>query len=256
MAPLATIFLFALTIAATAQVSILDDTSIGGRDRYDNCLLLVRSEPQRALNAALDWEKTGNAAGTHCAAVALVALRRYTDAAIKLDKLARATPGAADSAILFDQAGNAWLLARRPSDANSSFSAAIALHPGDADLLADRARAYALAVNWNSADADLTAALARNPNRADLYILRASARHAMGRKADARTDIDQALRAQPGNADALEERAELKMEAGDSNGAKSDWQTVIAQSPHSAAATTARQNLAAVTQPATPPPAQ
>jgi tetratricopeptide (TPR) repeat protein len=254
--PLTALFLAALTIAATAQVSILDDTSIGGRDRYDNCLLLVRSEPQRALNAALDWEKTGNAAATHCAAVAMVALRRYTDAAIKLNNLARATSGAADSATLFDQAGNAWLLARRPSDANSSFSAAIALLPGDADLLVDRARGYAMAVDWRSADADLTAALAKNPNRADLYVLRASARHAMGRKLDARTDIDQALRVQPANADALEERGELKAEAGDSAGAQSDWQAVIAQSPRSSAASTARQNLAAVTQPATPPPAQ
>ena len=254
--PLSAIVLAASTAAAVAQVSILDDTSIGGSNRYDNCLLLVRSEPQRALNAALDWEKTGNAAGTHCASVALVALKRYPDAAIKLDKLARATQGAADSAALYDQAGNAWLLARRPSDANSSFSAAITLLPGDADLLADRARAYAMAVNWRAADADLTAALAKNPNRADLYVLRASARHAMGRKADARADIDQALRVQPANADALEQRGELKMEAGDSAGAQKDWQAVIAQSPRSSAAASARQNLASVTQPATPPAAQ
>jgi tetratricopeptide (TPR) repeat protein len=238
---------------AVAQVSILDDASIGGRDRYENCLLLTRSEPDRALNAALDWEKLGNAAGTHCAAVALVALHRYPDAAIKLDKLARATPGAADSAELYDQAGNAWLLARRPTDANLSFSSAIALLPGDPDLLADRARGYALATNWRSADADLTAALAKSPNRADLYVLRASARHALGRKADARVDIDQALRVQPNNPDALEERGELKMEAGDSAGAKADWQNVVAQSPRSDAASAARQNLASVAQPATPP---
>ena len=238
---------------AIAQVSILDDSSIGGRDRYENCLLLTRSEPDRALNAALDWEKQGNAAGTHCAAVALVALHRYPEAAIKLDRLARVTPGAADSAELYDQAGNAWLLARRPSDANLSFSSAIALLPGDPDLLADRARAYALAADWRAADADLTAALAKSPNRADLYVLRASARHAMGRKADARADIDQALRVQPNYADALEERGELKMEAGDSAGAKADWQAVIAQSPHSSAASAARQNLASVVQPAAQP---
>lgn len=254
--PMIAVLLVTSTAAATAQVSILDDTSIGGRNRYDNCLLLVRSEPQRALNAALDWEKMGNAAGTHCAAVALVALRRYPDAAIKLDRLARVTSGAADSAALYDQAGNAWLLARRPSDATTSFSSAIALLPGDPDLLVDRARAYALAVNWKAADADLSAALAKNPNRADLYVLRASARHAMGRKQDARADIDQALRVQPNSADALEQRGELKMEAGDSAGAQKDWQTVIAQSPRSSAAATARQNLASVTQPATPSPAK
>lgn len=249
---LSCLFTTAFIAPAAAQVSILDDASIGGRDRYENCLLLTKSEPDRALNAALDWEKMGNAAATHCAAVAMVALHRYPDAAIKLDKLARATPGAADSAELYDQAGNAWLLARRPSDATTSFSSAIALLPGDTDLLADRARAYALAANWRSADADLTAALAKSPNRADLYVLRASARHALGRKADARADIDQALRVQPNNADALEERGELKMEAGDAAGAKADWQAVVAQSPHSSAASAARQNLATTAQPVTP----
>lgn len=252
---LACLFGILFAAPAVAQVSILDDSSIGGRDRYQNCLLLTRSEPDRALNAALDWEKSGNAAGTHCAAMALVMLHRYPEAAIKLDKLARATSGATDSAELYDQAGNAWLLARKPADANASFSSAIALLPGDTDLLADRARAYALATNWKSADADLTAALAKSPNRADLYVLRASARHALGRKADARADIDQALRVQPNNADAMEERGELKMEAGDSAGAKADWQTVVAQSPHSDAASAARQNLASVAQPATPPAA-
>jgi tetratricopeptide (TPR) repeat protein len=235
------------TAPAAAQVSILDDTSIGGRDRYENCLLLVRSAPERALNAALDWEKSGNAAGSHCAAVAMVALHRYVEAGMKLDKLARVTQGAADSATLFDQAGNAWLLARRAVDAKASFSAALALQPDDPDILADRARGDALSVDWRSADADLTAALAKNPSRADLFVLRASARHALGRKPDARADIDQALRIQPTNPDAMEYRAELKMEAGDSAGAKADWQSVISQAPRSTAAATARQNLASVT---------
>ena len=252
MMPITLALLIALPVPAVAATSALDDPSIGGRDRYENCLLLIRHEPQRALDAALDWEKTGNAAASHCAALALVALRRYAEAAGRLDKLARRTPGAADSATVFDQAGNAWLLAHRPEDARLSFSAAIALFPIDPDFLADRARAYAMSVNWKSADADLSAALAKSPSRADLLILRASARHAMGRKSEARADIDQALRVEPANADALEERGELKMEAGDSAGAKSDWHNVVAQAPQSAAAARAKQNLAILNQPPAP----
>jgi tetratricopeptide (TPR) repeat protein len=244
-----------LLLPSVAAADVLDDPSVGGGDRYNNCLLLVRSEPQRALNAAQDWEKSGNHSAMHCVAVALVAMRRYSEAAGRLDKLARITPGAGDSAVLFDQAGNAWLLARQPDDARLSFSAGIALAPNNIDLLADRARAYAMSTNWKSAEADLTAALAQNPNRADLLVLRSSARHALGRKADARADVDLALRAQPGNADAMEARAELKMEAGDSAGAKVDWQTVVSQSPRSAAASTAKQNLDALNQPAATPAA-
>jgi tetratricopeptide (TPR) repeat protein len=248
-----TSFLFTFLLLPTvATADVLDDPSIGGGDRYNNCLLLTRREPQRALDAALDWEKTGNHSAMHCTAVALVALRRYPEAAGRLDKLARITPGAADSATLYDQAGNAWLLAHRADDARLSFSAAIALVPNDPDLLADRARAYALSTNWQSADADLTAALSKNPNRADLLVLRASARHAQGRKADARADIDQALRVQPDSAEALEERGEMKSEAGDNAGAKADWQAVVAKSPRSAAAVDAKQHLDALNPPPVP----
>ncbi|HEY4124131.1 MAG TPA: hypothetical protein VGM36_05920, partial [Rhizomicrobium sp.] len=55
------------TVPATAQVSVLDDMSLGGQNRYDNCLLLIRSAPQNALNAATDWEKNGGGGSAiHC----------------------------------------------------------------------------------------------------------------------------------------------------------------------------------------------
>ena len=133
-------FLFALAVLtafpAAAQVSALDDTSLGGQNRYDNCLILIRTSPLNALNAATDWEKTGGGGGSalHCEVVALVALRRYGEAGAKLDSLAKATPGSADRAALYDQAGNAWLLARRADSAQASFSAAITFKPRDADL--------------------------------------------------------------------------------------------------------------------------
>jgi tetratricopeptide (TPR) repeat protein len=245
--------LAALAVPAAAQVSPLDDATLGGQNRYDNCLILIRTAPQNALNAASDWEKTGGGGSAiHCEAVALVALRRYSEAGAKLDSLAKATPGSADRAALYDQAGNAWLLARRADNAQTSFTAAITFKPRDADLYLDRARAFALKPDWISADNDLTAALAIAPGRADLLVLRASARHALGKKADARTDIDQALKRSPGNADALEMRGDMKMEAGDQAGAKADWQAVVAQSPRSAAASTARDRLATLNQ---PPPA-
>jgi len=236
---------------AAAQVSALDDASLGGQNRYDNCLLLIRTAPQNALNAASDWEKTdGGGSAIHCESVALVALHRYSEAAGKLDALARATKNSIDRAALYDQAGNAWLLARRADNAQTSFSAAITFKPRDADLYLDRARAFAMKPDWVSANDDLTAALGFAPNRVDILVLRASARHAMGKKADARADIDQALKLAPRNADALEMRGDMKMEAGDQAGAKADWQSVVSKSPRSAAASTARDRLATLNQPA------
>ena len=249
--PLLFIFAMLAAVPAFAQVSVLDDPSIGGRDRYDNCLLLIRSAPQNALNAATDWEKTGGGGSAiHCEAVAMVALHRYSEAATKLDSLARAAASSADRAELYDQAGNAWLLARKADSAQTSFTAAIAFKPRDADLYLDRARAFALKPDWISTDNDLTAALGIAPNRVDILVLRASARHALGKKADARADIDRALKLAPSNADALEMRGDFKMEAGDQAGAKADWQAVVAQSPRSAAASTARDRLNTLSQPA------
>ncbi len=240
--------------AAAADVSVLDDPSLGGRDRYDNCLLLIRQNASRAFDAAAAWETSGgNGAATHCAALALVALKRYGEAGARLDQLGRTTGSSADRAELYDQAGNAYLLGRRAQEAQTSFTTALQLSPGDPDVLADRARAFAMKANWQAAEADLTAALLRNARRADLLVLRASARHALGRKQDARADLDLALGFEPNNAEALVERGEMKLEDGDQAGARSDWQSVIDRSPRSAAAADAKQHMDALNQPAATP---
>ena len=237
---------------ATAMVvaSLSSAARAAGTDLYDACLARAQSDPAGALMQASNWSKQGGgAAADHCAALALVGLRRYSEAASRLDALAR-SPFASDAArktALFDQAGNAWLLADRADSAIVSFTAALGVDPFDTDLLADRARALALKQNWAKADSDLSAALLVSPDRADLFVLRGSARHAMGRKAEARNDFDRALRLQPGNADALVERGTMKFEAGDTAGARADWQAAMAAAPGSPAAQSAQQNLAAAT---------
>ncbi|HUO89411.1 MAG TPA: hypothetical protein VMU08_09580 [Rhizomicrobium sp.] len=217
-----------------------------GSVQYEQCLSRAQADPEAALMMANAWRsKGGGGAAEHCAAVALVGLRRYAEAGSMLDSLARSdfASTAAVRTDIYDQAGNAWLLAGQPDRANTSFSAALAINPADADILADRARANALARNWARAESDLTAALMVSPNRADLYVLRSSARHAMGHKADARADIDRALQLQPGFPDALVERGTAKFEAGDIVGARVDWQSVLSSAPGSAAAASAQQHL-------------
>jgi len=238
-------FLFAVLL-----FSSMASGACAASDPYDDCLSRAQSDPAAALTQASNWSKQGGgAAADHCAALALVGLRRYSEAASRLDALAR-SPFAADAArktALFDQAGNAWLLAGRADSAIVSFTAALGVDPFDTDLLADRARALALKQNWAKAESDLSAALLVSPDRADLFVLRGSARHAMGRKADARSDFDRALRLQPGNADALVERGTMKFEAGDAAGARADWQAAMAAAPGSPAAQSAQQDLAAAT---------
>jgi tetratricopeptide (TPR) repeat protein len=228
------------------------------RAQYDHCLARAASNGNDALREATLWQQSGGGtAADHCLAVALVSLHRYGEAAIKLDALARGGFASDPSmrTALFDQAGNAWLLAARPDSAIISFSAALAIDPSDADLLADRARANAMKKLWARADSDLTAALLVDPGRADLLVLRGSARHAMGRKAEARADFEEALKLRPGLAEALLERGTMKLESGDVAGARADWLQVAAGAPGTAAGDAARQHLAD-TEPAPKPAAK
>ena len=245
--------MFAGTAQAAADLSVLDHSSLPGRNRYDRCLALARSDAEQALKVAIAWNNAGgDGAAGHCTAVALVELKRYPEAAARLDGLGHENVGSvAQRANLFDQAGNAWLLAHRGGDAVNSFSAALALSPRDPDVLSDRARADAMLGDWRAADSDLSAALALDNDRADLLVLRASARHALNRKADARADLEAALRIVPNYPEALVERGTLKLEAGDTKGARADWQTVVARAKGSEAAQTAEQRLNALPQPKT-----
>jgi len=213
---------------------------------YRRCLADANANPSLALNDADGWVKSGGGVpAEHCAALALVNLKRYAEAGSRLDKIAsgREKLEVAFRVSLFDQAGNAWLLAGQADKAIASFTAALAVDPLDADLLADRARAHAFNKNWAKAESDLSAALMVSPDRADLYVLRGSARHGMGRKADARADFDRALKLQPNNADALVERGTARLEGGDVAGARADWQKAMTIAPGTAAAESARQHL-------------
>jgi len=238
------VLLAALWLAAPAFAAEGSFAAPAG-ERYDRCLADVRRDAGQALASALQWEDAGGGpAASDCAALALVALRRYGEAASRLDDLARTlkvTPG--ERATLYDQAGNAWMLGGNASSAEASFTAALSLAPGDPEILTDRARAHAMRRDWPGADADLTAAIPQSADRVALYILRASARHAEGRKADAVADIDAALKLQPNNPEALLQRGAMKYEDGDTAGAKADWQSVVTLAPGSHAAQIAQQHL-------------
>ncbi|MGD0144114.1 MAG: hypothetical protein ABSC92_13225, partial [Rhizomicrobium sp.] len=84
--------------AAAADVSALDSQSLIGDSRYDRCLDLAKRNAERALEAAEAWRTSGGgAAAEHCSALALTALRRYPEAAAKLDEAAHdAMAGSAD----------------------------------------------------------------------------------------------------------------------------------------------------------------
>src|SRR5438552_13279793 len=227
------------------------DKAVTHNAAYEHCLASVKHDAAGALTEAEQWSASGGgAASLDCAALALVQLKRYGEAAQALENAARLMPAGAANAALLDQAGNASLLAGDAAKAESDFTAALAMAPKDEDILADRARARGAAKNWSGAFDDLTAVLALDPNRADIYVLRASALHAEGKKKEARADIAHALAIYPGYPEALVERGAMRMESGDISGARDDWQQVAREVPDSGAGQTARARLQQLSAPA------
>ncbi|HZQ40467.1 MAG TPA: tetratricopeptide repeat protein [Rhizomicrobium sp.] len=212
--------------------------------RYQNCLRIANLDPARALAMATEWVKNkGGAPAEHCAAVSLVELKRYPEAAGRLDALGRAPAMGNLRPEIFDQAGNAWMMAGDADKAVASFSNALTLSANDADLYADLARAQAMKKSWGEAEADLTEALRLQPRRPDLLVLRASARDAAGKFKEARQDADQALALKPAAPEALVERGEISKHVGDIAGARRDFESVVKITRNGEAADTARLEL-------------
>jgi tetratricopeptide (TPR) repeat protein len=188
---------------------------------YDACMAMA---PAQALANATAWSRAGGGApAEHCAAKALAGLKRYDEAARRLDALARApaTPSGM-RAELFAQGGNTWLLAGNGAKAAASLRSALTLSAGDADLFADLGRADAMLRNWKDAVADLNAAIDLRRD-AGLLVLRASARRALKDYRSALADLNAALVLKPGYANALMERGLLRQELGDLGGARTDF---------------------------------
>jgi tetratricopeptide (TPR) repeat protein len=212
--------------------------------RYVSCLRTANLDPGRALTLATEWSKAkGGAPAEHCAAVSLVELKRYPEAATRLDALGRAPDMGKLRPEIFDQAGNAWMMAGDADRAVASFSNALTLSANDADLYADLARAQAMRKSWGEAEGDLNEALRLQPRRVDLLILRASARDAEGKLKEARQDVDQALSLKPFAPEALVERGEIQKHAGDLPAAKRDFESVLKVQKSGESVETARQEL-------------
>jgi tetratricopeptide (TPR) repeat protein len=245
--PLRRSFLLVIALAMPVMPAYAASTLERADDklRYQDCLRLANLNPAAALGVATEWSKAkGGAPADHCAAMALVELKRYPEAATRLDALGRAAGMGNLRASVFDQAGNAWMLAGNAVKAASSFSAALALSANDADLYADLARAKAMQKAWSEVESDLNAALALQPKRADLLILRASALEAQGKMKEARDDADAALTIRPNSAEALVQRGEIARAAGDVAGARRDYQAALKIAGGGETADAARNGLA------------
>ncbi len=226
---------------ALGQRAVIDNAR-----EYADCMTLARAAPKEGFESALAWTDSGGALGArHCAAVALIGLGRYAEAARRLERLAADLhPGEADlRPSVLAQSGQAWLMAGNTDRAHAVQSAALALDPDNVEILLDRSITLATARNYWEAVDDLNRALDLAPGRPELLILRASAYRYLDALDLARDDIERALQRAPDNPDGLLERGMLRRLSGDNPGARADWLRAIALAEGTATAKTARANL-------------
>jgi tetratricopeptide (TPR) repeat protein len=214
---------------------------------HDRCVEFVHAHPKEGLERAKLWAQQGGGFyAEHCVAMALFDLHDYAASAERFQTLATAMLGmpAIERAQALDQAGQAWLAAEQPDRAKVAFDAALQLGGENADLLIDRAEAYAeLKRYWDALD-DLNRAIDLAPDRADAYIYRGAAYRHLDTLDLAMQDVQHGLSLAPDSPTGLLERGILRRLKGDIAGAREDWERVEKLAPDSPADKAAAVNLA------------
>ncbi|MEK9968153.1 MAG: hypothetical protein VW600_03390 [Ferrovibrio sp.] len=220
--------------------SVLQDAA------YQDCLSLARRSPEEGFSQAQTWQSTGGGLpAQHCAALALVEMKHYGDAADRLEKLLPLAEKQAPhlTVAILDQAANAWLLAEQPQRAKQLLDIALKAAPETPDLLIDRALSLAALNDYAAAKRDLDLALRVDPEREDALALRASARRQTGDPNGAMEDAETALAIQPRLPEALLERGILRLLKGDKRGARADLIQVRMIAPDTPAAISAGEYI-------------
>jgi tetratricopeptide (TPR) repeat protein len=214
---------------------------------HDQCVASAEKDPEAALAQAKQWSNQGGGLlADHCAAMALYDMKHYREAAQAFERLAQTMTDQdpAGRARLYDQAGQAWLVADQPGRALGDFESALRLAPNDPDLLIDRAEALADAKKYWDAIDDLNRASDLAPQKAEIYAYRAAAYRAVDSLDLARDDVEHNLRLAPDNPIGLLERGNIRRIEGDVAGARKDWLSVERIAPDSPSAGAASRNLA------------
>jgi tetratricopeptide (TPR) repeat protein len=212
---------------------------------YQRCLKLAQIRPDDGYEEALAWASMGGGeAARHCGALARIGQKQYADAAKRLEALARESRKAdVIRSEMLAQAAQAWVLDGNYDLANADQIAALALDPGNPDLLIDHAVTLGQVHHYQEAVGELNKVLVSHAYRLDALILRASAYRYLDNRKAAMTDIERALSFDPGNPEALVERGILRRLDGDDKGARADWLAVIKAAPPGPVLDEAQRNL-------------
>lgn len=253
------IVLLFLPSAVTAQTDALEEEG----KKYDQCIALAESAPDRGINMALEWQlNAGGVPARHCEAVGLFFAREYSESAARLEAIAedmrigrgmpvrgdeRATANARMLADTYGQAANAWLLGNELERAESAIVQALSIVPEHSrlehDLRIDRARIAAADEDFTLALSELEAVWGVDRTRLDILILLASAARGIENFERAETALKTYMATYPEDPAAFLELGNLRDALGDKPAARKAWLKVLSLQDQGPSAEAARANL-------------
>ena len=243
--PRTCLFLGSFLLAGLAGAA---SASTAQAQSYSGCIAVIAEDADASYDVALEWYAQGGGAGAlHCAALALTELKLYDGAATRFEEIATRPDAGSEieRAQILAQAGNAWVLAGKPTQAIAAFSNAMAYLPGDIALQLSRARTHLIADNHPAALSDLDAVIAKRPFWGEAYLLRGRSHRLSGKLRFAPADLEAALEKGASIVPTRLERGLVRQALGDIEGARDDWIYVQgAAAPADPAAVAARSYLA------------
>lgn len=258
---LATLAIFTGLTSSFAVVAQTAETE--EEDRYRKCVDTAERAPDRGINLALAWQlEGGGVPARHCEALGLFFAEEFSEAAIRLEKIAddmrigrgmpvrddeRLTATAGMLADAYRQAANAWLKGDELERAEASIAQAMALVPVNTTLESsireDRAYIAAAEGDYQLAFDDLDFVYRSNRRRTDLLLFIASAARALENFERADTALAAYLVDYPNDPSAYLELGNLRDAMGEQDDARSAWLKVLSLTENGPDADAARANL-------------
>ncbi len=185
-----------------------DAKALTATERYQSCTERVRVDPKSALTFAQNWEKErGDASATHCRALALYALQRYSAAAQVLERLSGSLYSSDLNlwSSIINQTASSWQQAGLAHRAIATLNRAVLQIDGSArnneahailaqSFLVQRAAIHASRNQTLEATQDYDHALSYGVNQPHLLLARAKLFLSINERALARDDLEAVLK--------------------------------------------------------------
>lgn len=199
--------------AIAGPPSVIEEIAREEKERLKACIEKIEHSPEEAYEDGLAWQGAGSRPqARYCVAMAMLALGYSIEGAHRLEKLSKdRDAGSIDDRVKYlVRAGNAWLVAGIPKNAETVFDSAIKMRSGDKELHKDRASSRLAQRKWRAAEEDLIRALEINPDDSEALMMRARARLGLRSLDSALVDIEKAHLMDQENIDILVLRGDIR----------------------------------------------